>query len=66
VTRRESDIEERPEPSLVFTRRAHAGSPVEIVIVEKGKTRIWPIPSRQLPELLSNLAGYVATEMAKR
>jgi hypothetical protein len=66
MTRLESDIEERPEPSLVFMRRANAGSPVELVVVEKGKTRIWPVPSQQLPEMLSNLAGYVATEMAKR
>jgi hypothetical protein len=66
MTRLESDIEERPEPSLVYFRRANATSPVELCVVEKGRTTIWPVSPRQLPEMLSNLAGYVATEMAKR
>lgn len=66
MTRLESDIEERPEPSLIYFRRGNGKMQPEMMVVEKGKVTVYPIPMHQLPELLASIAGYVATEMAKR
>ena len=62
MARSELVAEERGEPSLVYVRRAHAGAPVELVIVEPGKTSIWRIRSERVLSLGADLVNFAATE----
>jgi hypothetical protein len=65
MTRRDSTIEERAEPSLIFFRRATAAAPVELVVVEKEgesvRTFIWPVPPQQIMQAVADLAAFEAT-----
>ena len=58
---REEDIEERGEPSLVFFRRANPASPVELVVVEKGRTLIWQMPPQAVLPCAADLVRFAAT-----
>lgn len=61
MTRYETAIEERGEPSLVYLRRAHGGAPTELLIVEDGKTKIYHISEERLLRLVADGAQYLAT-----
>jgi hypothetical protein len=65
VTRRDTTIEERGEPQLVRFRRPLLGDPIELVVVEKGKTTIWTISDQRVLHMIADGSNFLATRQAK-
>lgn len=59
--RRDSTIEERGEPSLAYLRRASAGAPIELCIVEKGRTTIWALPDEKVLRMVAEGSNFLWT-----
>ena len=65
MTRRNQTIEERPEPSLVYLRRTHVGASIELVIVEDGRSTIWPVSDDRALRMAADATGFLASRPAK-
>lgn len=61
MSRREALIEERGEPSLAYLRRANAGAPIELCIVEKDRTTIWTLSDEKVLRMIAEGSNFLWT-----
>lgn len=65
MPRQNREIEEHGEPQLIYLRRAHAGSEVELVIVEAGRETHYVIRDDRLLRLVADGAQFLATRRSQ-